>query len=169
MDDARLKFRKIHKVLAGGSSPDRNTQFERIAELIEQYQIAGHPCFSVDTKAKERLGKLFRAGRIRCSKAFQAFDHDFPSWADGVIIPHGIYDLARHRGHINTTALSRLVYNDTNDEFRMTNVERMSQARMTKRHNAHEKPTKCDFGFRHSVIPSSFGFRHSSFSLETLL
>ena len=101
MDETKLKLRKIHKVLAGGSSPDRNTQFERIAELIDQYQRVGNPCFSVDTKAKERLGKLFRAGRIRCSKAFQAFDHDFPSWADGVIIPHGIYDLARNRGHIN--------------------------------------------------------------------
>lgn len=101
MDDNRLRLRKIRKVLAGGSSPDRNTQFERIAELIDQYQTAGNPCFSVDTKAKERLGKLFRAGRIRCNQAFQAFDHDFPSWAEGVIIPHGIYDLARNRGHIN--------------------------------------------------------------------
>ncbi len=101
MDDEGLRLRNIHKVLAGGSSPNRNTQFERIAELIDQYQVAGNPCFSVDTKAKERLGKLFRAGRIRCSQAFKAFDHDFPSWADGVIIPHGIYDLARNRGHIN--------------------------------------------------------------------
>ena len=31
----------------------------------------------------------------------QAFDHDFPTWADGVLIPHGIYDPARNRGHIN--------------------------------------------------------------------
>ncbi len=101
MDDKGLRLRKIRKVLAGGSSPDRNMQFERIADQIDQYQAAGNPCFSVDTKAKERLGKLFRAGRIRCSRAFMAFDHDFPSWADGVIIPHGIYDLTRNRGHIN--------------------------------------------------------------------
>jgi hypothetical protein len=32
---------------------------------------------------------------------FRAFDHDFPRWAAGVIIPHGIYDLARNRGHLN--------------------------------------------------------------------
>ena len=101
MNDEGLRLRKIHKVLAGGSSPDRNTQFERIAELIDQYHAAGNPCFSVDTKAKERLGKLFRAGRIRSNQAFKAFDHDFPSWADGVIIPHGVYDLARNRGHMN--------------------------------------------------------------------
>ena len=55
----------------------------------------------MDTKAKEHLGRLFRAARVRCSQAFQAFDHDFPSWADGVIIPHGIYDQVRNRGHVN--------------------------------------------------------------------
>ena len=101
MDDEGLKLRKINKVLAGGASPDRNAQFEMIGELIEQYTSAGDPWFSVDTKAKEHLGRLFRAGRVRCSKAFQAFDHDFPSWADGVIIPHGIYDQVRNRGHVN--------------------------------------------------------------------
>ncbi len=37
--------------------------FKNIARLIEQYQQAGHPYFSVDTKAKEFRGKLFRKGR----------------------------------------------------------------------------------------------------------
>lgn len=101
MDEEGLRLRKIGKVLAGGSSPDRNAQFERIGELISQYTEAGDPWFSVDTKAKEHLGRLFRAGRVRCSAAFQAFDHDFPSWADGVIIPHGIYDQVRNCGHVN--------------------------------------------------------------------
>jgi hypothetical protein len=101
MEAEGLRLRKIRKVLAGGASVDRDAQFERIDDLIAGYQAAGNPCFSVDTKAKERLGKLYRAGRARCSQAFRAFDHDFPSWADGVIIPHGIYDLARNRGHIN--------------------------------------------------------------------
>lgn len=101
MDDEGLRLRKIRKDLAGGSSPDRDTQFLRIAELIEEYEVAGNPYFSVDSKAKEHLGHLFRAGRVRSNTAFKAFDHDFPSWADGVIIPHGIYDRVRNRGHIN--------------------------------------------------------------------
>lgn len=101
MEDQKLRLRKIGKVKAGGESPDRNAQFENIARLIEQYQQVGNPCFSVDTKAKEFQGQLFRAGRIRCSQPFEAFDHDFPSWADGVIIPHGIFDPVRNRGHIN--------------------------------------------------------------------
>ena len=69
--------------------------------MIAQYEAAGNPYFSIDTKAKEHLGKLFRAGRVRSTQAFHAFDHDFPSWADGVLIPHGIYDRVRNRGHIN--------------------------------------------------------------------
>ncbi len=101
MDEEGLRLRKIRKVLAGGASADRDRQFVRIAELIDEYESAGNPYFFVDTKAKEHLGHLFRAGRIRSNVAFRAFDHDFPSWADGVIIPHGIYDQVRNRGHIN--------------------------------------------------------------------
>lgn len=106
MDDQGLRLRKIRKVIPGGQSPDRDAQFQNIAQLIAQYESAGNPYFSIDTKAKEFLGHLFRKGRIRCSKAFESFDHDFPSWADGVFIPHGIFDQVRNRGHINV-GLSR--------------------------------------------------------------
>lgn len=101
MEEQNLRLRKIGKVKAGGESPDRDAQFESIAQLIEQYEKTGNPYYSVDTKAKEFQGQLFRAGRVRCSQPFEAFDHDFPSWADGVIIPHGIFDPVRNRGHIN--------------------------------------------------------------------
>jgi len=101
LEDQGLARHKIEKTLAGGASPDRNTQFERIAELKAEYLDAGKPVFSIDTKAKEHLGQLFRAGRVWTQKAFQGLDHDFPSWATGVIIPHGIYDDRLKRGHLN--------------------------------------------------------------------
>ena len=101
MDEQNLRLRKIRKVLAGGESPDRDTQFNHIAALIQQYESAGNPYFSIDTKAKEFLGRLFRKGRVRCTEAFKAFDHDFPTWAEGVIIPHGIFDPVRNCGHVN--------------------------------------------------------------------
>lgn len=101
MDAADYRLRKIRKDIPGGHHADRNTQFENIAELIEQYQTAGNPWFSMDTKAKEHLGLLYRDGRVRSSSPFLALDHDFPSWADGVVIPHGIYDHLHRRGHIN--------------------------------------------------------------------
>ena len=96
-----LALHKIAKVLAGGKSPDRDAQFQRIATLKAEYLEAGNPVFSIDTKAKEHLGQLYRKGRVWTQRAFTAFDHDFPSWATGVVIPHGIYDMARNRGHIN--------------------------------------------------------------------
>jgi hypothetical protein len=96
-----LALHKIAKDLAGGQSPDRDAQFQRIAALKAEYLDAGNPVLSLDTKAKERLGQLYRKGRVWTQRPFQAFDHDFPSWATGVVIPHGIYDLARNRGHIN--------------------------------------------------------------------
>jgi hypothetical protein len=101
MEEQNLRLRKIRKTLPGGESPDRDAQFSHLARLIEEYEAAGNPYFSVDTKAKEFLGQLFRRGRVRCNRAFEAFDHDFPSWAEGVLIPHGIFDPLRNRGHIN--------------------------------------------------------------------
>ncbi len=101
MEEQDLRVRQMAQDLAGGHSPDRATPCERIADLIAAYQEAGHPSFAIDTKAKEHLGKLFRAGRVRSTQAFRAFDHDCPRWADGVRIPHGIDDRVRHRGPIN--------------------------------------------------------------------
>lgn len=101
LDETGLSLRKIHKVLAGGVSPDRDAQFQRIAALKAEYAGADAPIFSMDSKAKEHLGQLFREGRVWGQQAFRAFDHDFPSWATGVLIPHGIYDLARNRAHLN--------------------------------------------------------------------
>lgn len=96
-----IKLRKIAKVLPGGESPDRNEQFEYIAALRERFRRTGNPVFSLDTKAKEHLGCLYREGRVWTSRPFEAFDHDFPTWADGVLIPHGIYDLRRKHGHLS--------------------------------------------------------------------
>lgn len=38
MEEQNLRLRKIGKVKAGGESPDRDAQFESIAQLIEQYE-----------------------------------------------------------------------------------------------------------------------------------
>jgi len=100
MNAMNYRLRKIRKDIAGGNHPDRNAQFENIAELIDGYESSGNPWFSFDTKAKEHLGYRYRAGRIRSSSPFLALDHDFPSWADGGIIPHGIYD------HVHLLGLS---------------------------------------------------------------
>jgi hypothetical protein len=101
-----LARRQIAKVLPGGDSPHRDAQFRHLSHLIQEFLAAGNPVLSIDTKKKELLGTLYRDGKVYCQQALQAFDHDFPSLAKGVIIPHGIYDLARNHGWIHV-GLSR--------------------------------------------------------------
>jgi hypothetical protein len=79
---------------------NRNAQFERIAELRALYKADSNPVISVDTKKKELIGNLFREGKIYTTETVEVFDHDFPSLAEGVAIPHSIYDIARNEGYI---------------------------------------------------------------------
>ena len=44
--------RKAQKRLSSGNHPQRNEQFEKIEQLVETYQAAGHPVISMDTKKK---------------------------------------------------------------------------------------------------------------------
>ncbi|QDT04146.1 Rhodopirellula transposase [Rubripirellula lacrimiformis] len=96
-----IRRRKIEKSIAGGQSPDRDTQFQEIDRFRSLFREAGDPVFSIDTKAKELLGTMYRDGRAYLSSPMRAFDHDYPSWSDGVLIPHGIYDPVRNHGHLN--------------------------------------------------------------------
>jgi Rhodopirellula transposase DDE domain len=101
LDGLGFARRQILKVLPGGDSPHRGEQFRHLAHLIHTFLEAGNPVLSIDTKKKEYLGTLYRDGKVYCQQALNAFDHDFPSLATGVIIPHGIYDLARNQGWIH--------------------------------------------------------------------
>jgi len=84
-----------------GSHVDRNEQFERINELKQQYIDEGNPVISIDTKKKELIGNFYREGVVECQECIVVNDHDFPSTADGKIIPHGIYDIAKNTGSIH--------------------------------------------------------------------
>jgi hypothetical protein len=101
LDGLGLARRQMLKVLPGGDSPHRREQFHHLAHLLQEFLAAGHPVVSIDTKKKECLGTLYRDGKVSCQQALKAFDHDVPSLATGVIIPHGIDDLARNQGWIH--------------------------------------------------------------------
>jgi hypothetical protein len=85
----------------GRRHPQRNAQFENIAKLKKEYLDAGDPVLSIDAKKKELLGNFYRDGKLYTQQVLAVFDHDFPSAASGVVIPHGIFDEARNQGHIN--------------------------------------------------------------------
>ena len=80
--------------------PHRNEQFENIARLKAEYEAAGNPVVSLDTKKKELLGNLYRDGHLYTLEEIRTYDHDFPSLAEGVIIPHSIYDCCLNIGYI---------------------------------------------------------------------
>ncbi len=79
----------------------RNEQFENIIQLKTVYTAEGNPIVSMDTKKKEYLGNFYRAGHLYTQEELQVNDHDFSSQADGIVIPHGIYDVQRNNGYIN--------------------------------------------------------------------
>lgn len=92
--------RKALKKKAAGGHVERNAQFERIAELREEYSAKGNPVISVDTKKKEKIGNLFREGKIYTTETIEVFDHDFPSLAEGVAVPHTVYDIERNEAYV---------------------------------------------------------------------
>ena len=93
--------RKARKSLSMGQHADRNQQFENIARLKREYLETDNPILSIDTKKKELVGNFSREGRLYTQEVIRTFDHDFPSAASGVIIPHGLYDVKRNAGHVN--------------------------------------------------------------------
>src|SRR4029079_3870275 len=84
-----------------GPTRDRNEQFEIIRFYRELYLDSLNPILSIDTKKRELLGDFFREGQLITNQTVCVFDHDFPSFPDGCVIPHGLYDLKRNRGYLN--------------------------------------------------------------------
>ena len=65
----------------------RNAQFENITRIKSEFAMTGNPMISMDTKKKEYLGNFYRDGRVyTLEEALVAFDHDFYSFAEGIIM-----------------------------------------------------------------------------------
>jgi hypothetical protein len=101
LEEQNFHRRQSQKQLPMGSNPDRNAQFENIARLKREYQDRGEPVLSIDTKKRELIGNFQRKGSLYVTETLRTFDHDFPKFADGVVIPHGVYDLQLNRGYVH--------------------------------------------------------------------
>jgi len=93
--------RKAQKKKTMKSVAHRNEQFIKIQALVAEFRASRSPIISFDTKKKESLGNFYRAGHLYTQETLHAYDHDFNSFAEGVIIPHGIYDLQHNLGYIH--------------------------------------------------------------------
>lgn len=90
----------VKKHEASAAHPDRNTQFEQIQALKEQFRAANDPIISVDTKKKELIGNFKNAGRAWKEQPEAVNAHDFPQDDVGKAIPYGIYDVLRNCGTV---------------------------------------------------------------------
>lgn len=78
----------------------RDEQFEIINNYRDYYLSRGYAVLSVDVKKKEMLGSFRRGGQIWCNEALNSYDHDYASFSNGKVVPHGIYDLGRQEGYL---------------------------------------------------------------------
>ena len=95
-----FRLRVNHKKRATTRDPDRNQQFDHIAELRERFTRMGAPIISVDTKKRELVGGFKNLGTTWQQRALIVNDHDFRSDAQGIAIPYGVYDLQANCGSV---------------------------------------------------------------------
>jgi hypothetical protein len=97
----RVNLKTLESGLRNPPDPrDRDLQFRYIRGQIHDYMGQGLPVVSVDTKCREKIGLFHQSGRRWAQRPIQVLDHDFPSDAEGVAIPYGIYDLSRNEGFV---------------------------------------------------------------------
>jgi hypothetical protein len=89
--------------LAWIQHPDRDAQFRYIHEQAREFQAAGDPVVSVDTKKKELVGNDKNGGCEwrREGDPVRVRTHDFPDADLGKAIPYGIYDLTADTGWVS--------------------------------------------------------------------
>ena len=130
---------------------DRDAQFVKIDTARRACLEEGIPVISVDTKKKEMVGNFKRDGQVYCTSSPKAFDHDFETFSDSMIVPHGIYDMAH-----NTDYLSIGTSHDTSG-FVCENIERVWNKHMKRLYpNATMLVILCDGGgsnsSRHRIV-----------------
>ena len=95
-----ISLKKNLKYTGTQNHPMRDVQFRYLNWLKHLGLCLGTPIISVDAKKKELIGNFKNEGKSWRKEAYKVLDHDFPSLADGKLIPFGIYDLKNNKGHV---------------------------------------------------------------------
>ena len=100
LDYSLQATRKTHE---GGHQADRDAQFSHIAATAAQYQTAGDPVVSVDTKKKELVGDFKNHGREWQPKGRpeDVRVYDFIDPQLGKVAPYGVYDVGANQGWVS--------------------------------------------------------------------
>jgi transposase len=103
LSELDYSLQSTRKTREGAQHPDRDAQFAHIAKRVAQFQAAGQPVISVDTKKKELIGDFANAGREWHPKGQPEAVrvHDFADQGLGKVVPYGVYDLAANAGWVS--------------------------------------------------------------------
>lgn len=101
LHELKYRLRVNSKSLNRRKDPDRDAQFAYIASLRASFMRAGRPVLSADSKHRELIGQFHNAGTTWTTTPIAVNDHDFPSDADGVALPYGIYDIGANHACIS--------------------------------------------------------------------
>lgn len=96
-----FKKRSNLKNLSAKEVDDRDFQFCKIQNLKEEFAELGLPVVSIDTKNKEALGLFDRNSQYFGKDKREVNDHDFMTLAEGIVIPHGIYDIFMNKAYLS--------------------------------------------------------------------
>jgi hypothetical protein len=96
----KYSLRVNRKSIAETQHPDRNRQFELIADFRKRFEDAGYPILSMDTKKKELIGNFRNHGCAWGKEPEDVNQHDFRSHASAIASPYGLYEPIPNRGTI---------------------------------------------------------------------
>ena len=103
LTDLDYSLQAMRKTREGLQHRDRDAQFRHINRQVLEFQAAGQPVISVDTKKKELIGDFAQKGREwqPAGHPEQAPTHDFPDPQLGKVAPYGVYDMLANQGWVS--------------------------------------------------------------------
>lgn len=96
--DQGYVLRTNRKRLTKEQDPERDRQMRYVARKRRAFLAVGDPVISIDAKKRELVGNFKQAGRNWRQQPLDVLEFDYPTVADGVAIPYGVYDVGRDRG-----------------------------------------------------------------------
>ena len=103
LKDLGYSLQSNRKRFEGKQSPDRNAQFEYIADATEEFQKRNCPVISVDAKKKELVGNYANTGQEwqEEKNPIEVEAYDFIDKDLGKVTPSGTYDVTHNKGWVN--------------------------------------------------------------------
>ena len=88
------------KTLEGRAHPDRDAQFQYLAQRVEVFQQQDQPVISVDAKKKERIGNFKNGGR-EWQPQGQPVAVNLHDFGKDKVTPYGVYEPSRNCGWVS--------------------------------------------------------------------